>query len=309
MALPGRTGLRRGHATRTDQTKFASEMDDSPIHNLIVTVKATQVTSAIQAVKHRLLPHSTILFLQNGMGIVEEVNETLFPDPETRPNYMLGINSHGVNSDTPCSVKHAGHGIIKIGLLPRIPFHELKLAKQPSVLWGASSRYLLRTLTRTPILAAVGLSPSDLLQAQLEKLAVNCIINPLTVLLDGRNGDILHNFHLSRVRYLLLAEISLVLQNLPELKGIPNVKLRFSPERLDAMVVSVAQKTAENISSMLQDVRRGMRTEVEYINGYVVKRGEEIGLKAVMNYMLLQTVIGKQQMVSKEIDNYAPFVG
>ena len=126
-------------------------------------------------------------------------------------------------------------------------------------------------------------------------------------MLDGRNGDILHNFALTRTARLLLAEICLVLQSLPELQGVLNVKSRFSPERLEATIVSVAQRTAENISSMLQDVRRGMPTEVEYINGYIVKRGEEMGIRPVMNYMLMQMVIGKQQLIAKEIDNYMPF--
>lgn len=287
-------------------------MNDEVIHNLVVTVKAPQVVSALNSVKYRLLPSSTVCLLQNGMGIYEEVISSVFPDPEERPNFMLGTVSHGLSSPAPFTVSHAGPGIINLGLLPREAVTRddaergMTLDGHEAAKWAKTSRYLLRTITRSPVLAAIPLSPSDLMQAQLEKLAVNCIINPLTVLLDSRNGSILSNFSLSRVRYLLLAEISLVLQGLPELSGIPNVKLRFSPERLDQIITGVATKTSENISSMLGDVRRGVRTEVEYINGYIVKRGEEMGFKAVMNYMIMQMVIGKQQMVSKEIDNYAP---
>lgn len=281
-----------------------------------MTTKAHQTVSAIDAIRHRLTPESTILFLQNGMGIVEEINRELYPDPETRPNYMLGINSHGVNSPSPFTVNHAGRGVISLGLVPRHPFTEVPSSSSStssdfdptSVVWGKSSRHILRTLTRTPLLAAVGLSPTDLLQAQLEKLAVNCLINPLTVMLDSKNGDILHNFSLRRVRYLLLAEISAVIQLLPELRGIPNVATRFSPERLEALTTKVAVATAGNISSMLADTRRGAQTEVEYMNGYIVKRGEEVGVKAVMNYMLMHLVQGKYQMISREIDDYVPFV-
>jgi hypothetical protein len=46
---------------------------------------------------------------------------------------------------------------------------------------------------------------------------------------------------------------------------------------------------------------------VEYTNGWLVKRGEEVGVKAVMNYMLMHLVIGKVQMISQEVDNYVPF--
>ena len=312
LALPERRDLHLGHhvARDSDKASWNDYVSDEPIHNLVLSVKANSTISALSAIKHRLTPTSTILFLQNGMGVVEEVNTALFPDPTTRPNYMLGVNSHGVHSNSTFSVTHAGHGTIFLGLLPRVPLKtlaDLPPEERDSVMFAPSSRYLLRTITRTPLLTAVALPPTELLQAQIEKLAVNCIINPLTVMLDGRNGDILHNFALTRTARLLLAEICLVLQSLPELRGVLNVKSRFSPERLEATMVSVAQRTAENISSMLQDVRRGMPTEVEYINGYIVKRGEEMGIRPVMNYMLMQMVIGKQQLIAKEIDNYMPF--
>ncbi|OCL02766.1 ketopantoate reductase, partial [Glonium stellatum] len=93
---------------------------NEPIHALILCCKSTQVLSALSAIQHRLTPHSVILFLQNGMGTVDEVNEQLFPDPADRPFYMVGINSHGVNSDPAdqFATTHAGHGTIALGLLP-----------------------------------------------------------------------------------------------------------------------------------------------------------------------------------------------
>ena len=156
-----------------------------------------------------------------------------------------------------------------------------------------SSRYLLRTLTRSPILACAPFPYLDLLQLQLEKLAINACLNPVTTLLNIRNGAILSNTSLNRVHRLLLAEISLVIRNLPELAGLSGVRVRFSPERLETLLTGVAQKTAENSSSMREDVRRGKNTEVEYINGYIVKRGEQQGVKCVLNYLIMQLVLGK----------------
>ena len=267
----------------------ATEEDDT-IHNLIVTTKAAYTVNALANIRHRLAPSSTICFLQNGMGIIEEVNEKLFPDVEDRPNYMQGIITHGVNvppavaARDPFYAVHAGHGTIALSLLPS------KKAKRSSTdlsrgaedihdtqseLWAESSRYLLRTLTRTPVLCAVGFTPTELLQLQLEKLAVNSVLNPLTVLLDARNGSILYNFAITRNMRLLLAETSLVIRSLPELQNIPNIAKRFSSQRLETLVVSVANTTRDNISSMLADVRAGRQTEVEYINGYIVKRARK----------------------------------
>lgn len=282
-----------------------------PIYNLIVAVKAPFTTEALLSVRHRLGTDSTILLLQNGFGIVEELYERVFPDPKTRPNIMSGVITHGVApSDNGWEVLHTGNGAISMSLLPRIPLQEIANNEEDleAVLWEGTSRYLLRTVTRVPVLAAVGFGPTELLQIQLEKLAVNAVINPLTVQLDCRNGSLLYNFSVSRVMRMLLAEISLVLCALPELQGVPNVKDRFSPSRLEAIVISVLAKTADNVSSMLVDVRRGSRTEIEYINGYIVRRGEELGIKCVMNYMIMHLVEGKSLMVRKEMDDYVPLL-
>jgi 2-dehydropantoate 2-reductase len=136
---------------------------------------------------------------------------------------------------------------------------------------------------------------------QLEKLAMNAVINPLTALMNCENGELLYNYSLTRVTRLLLHEISSVICALPELQGIPGIESRFSPERLRWMVTQLASKTAKNHSSMLQDVRAGKTTEIEYLNGYIVRRGEELGIKCVVNYMMKHLVLGKQH-TSKQRD-------
>ncbi|KAM0704173.1 hypothetical protein Q7P35_008406 [Cladosporium inversicolor] len=296
----------------------AEPMEDDTIHNLIVTTKASLTVNALSNIMHRLTPASTICFLQNGMGIIDEVNVKLFPNEEDRPNYMQGIITHGVNvpPEIPEAKRafyavHAGHGTLSLSLVkssqPKSTPTDLirgppkDIHDTQSELWASSSRYLIRTLTRTPVLCAVGFTPTELLQLQLEKLAVNSVLNPLTVLLDNRNGSILYNFAITRTMRLLLAETSLVIRSLPELKNIPNVATRFSAQRLETLVVSVANTTRDNISSMLADVRAGRQTEVEYINGYIVKRGEEMGIKCVVNYATMQMVIGKSAMTQREV--------
>lgn len=292
-------------------------IEDDTIHNLLVTTKAPITIAALAGIKHRLAPTSTICFLQNGMGVIDEVNAKLFPNEQDRPNYMQGIITHGVNvppaiaERNPFYAVHAGHGTIALSLQPssasKSPVTDLAqiadrdIHDTQSELWADSSRYLLRTLTRTPVLCAVGFTPNELLQLQLEKLAVNSVLNPLTVLLDARNGSILYNFAMTRTLRLMLAETSLVIRSLPELQNVPNIETRFSSQRLETLVVNVANTTRDNISSMLADVRAGRQTEVEYINGYIVRRGEEIGIKCVVNYAIMQTVIGKANMTQREV--------
>ena len=286
----------------------ADPEDDEIIYSLIVSVKAPQTVRAIQRLAHRLTQDSTILFLQNGMGIIDEVNEKLFPDEGYRPNYIIGVVSHGLYSNGPFSVVHAGEGTMALGVMPRMPIKESLQPESLSQL-ATSARYLIRTMTRTPVFVAVGFPPTDLLQQQLDKLAVNCIINPLTAILDCKNGAMLSNMYFTRVVRLLLAEISIVIKSLPELKNVPNVNMRFDTLRLERIVFSIANKTADNDSSMLQDVRAGRQTEIDYINGYIVRRGEEMGIHCVMNYMLMHLIKGKTKTKSLEQADLLPIAG
>jgi 2-dehydropantoate 2-reductase len=315
-----------------------------PITSLIICSKASYVLQGLSSVKHRLNKDSVILFLQNGMGIAEEVSKEIFPDPATRPHYMLGINSHGLNnaSGDKFTVTHAGFGTISLGILPDERNRSANSPYEPTLKftsakdagpvsyesaasddevnpeypppttakfhWTPNQRYLLRTLLRVPALGAASFSPPDLLQMQLEKLAVNCIVNPLTVLLDARNGALLYNYALTRTMRLLLSEVSLVIRSLPELQYIPNVQSRFDPGRLETIVVGVANKTKDNISSMLADARAGRQTEIDYINGWIVRRGEELGVRCLTNYMMMQMVKGKSAVISREVGEGVPFV-
>ncbi|GKZ81023.1 hypothetical protein AnigIFM60653_002934 [Aspergillus niger] len=277
-----------------------SVQDEERIECLVVSVKAPVTAMALESVKHRLTPDSTVLLLQNGMGVIDELNEKVFPDPRKRPNYMQGIVSHGLaRRKEPFQVAHTGIGTTILG--PALPSNSTSPISENEDDWAASTKYLLRTMTLTPPLVAVAETPSALMLYQLEKLAMNAVINPLTALMNCENGELLYNYSLTRVTRLLLHEISSVICALPELQGIPGIESRFSPERLRWMVTQLASKTAKNHSSMLQDVRAGKTTEIEYLNGYIVRRGEELGIKCVVNYMMKHLVLGKQH-TSKQRD-------
>ena len=156
-----------------------------------------------------------------------------------------------------------------------------------------SARHILHTLIRSPILTCAAFGYLDLHLLQLEKLVVNSIINPITALLDIQNGHVLNNSNFGHVHHLLITEISMVLRNLPELHAVPGVQHRFSRHRLERLFLGIAAKTAQNSSSMREDMRNRRKPEIEYINGYIVRRGEEQGIKCVLNYMLMQLVLGK----------------
>ena len=114
------------------------------------------------------------------------------------------------------------------------------------------------------------------------KLAVNCVINPLTALWDCPNGELKH--HPQEVAT-LCAEVASVIER----EG-----LHTSADDLRYYVEQVIDSTAENISSMLQDVRALRHTEIDYITGYLLKRARAHGITVPENARLYDLVKRKE---------------
>jgi 2-dehydropantoate 2-reductase len=265
--------------------------DDGPIECLIICTKAHHTEMAIKDISHRLTKDSTICFVHNGMGVLDAINQNVFPDPHQRPQYIQTVFTHGLGRNDPFKISHLGVGTLTLSPVPN-PTLPPTVAESDYT-WAPSTKYLVRLLTLTPPLVAVADTPAGLLQYQLEKLAVNCVINPLTALGDCTNGELLYSFSFTRVMRLLLFEISAVICALPELQGIPGIEDRFSPERLRRLVVNIASNTGKNSSSMRQDIDARRLTEIEYFNGWIVRRGEELGIKCALNYMIKHLVSAK----------------
>ncbi|KAI8461825.1 ketopantoate reductase-like protein [Phakopsora pachyrhizi] len=77
--------------------QFLGRQQQEPIDSLLVTTKAHQVTNSIRPIRHRLSRNSTLVLLHNGLGVLEELVEELFPDPLDRPSFVLATTSHGVH--------------------------------------------------------------------------------------------------------------------------------------------------------------------------------------------------------------------
>lgn len=103
---------------------------------------------------------------QNGAGMIEELNRNIFPDPTSRPNYSIGIISHGMTLNAPFDITHTGFSATSVGPIPR---DSTKIEDIPT----SQSRYLLDVLPQFQILNATSYSYTDILQIQLEKLIVN----------------------------------------------------------------------------------------------------------------------------------------
>ncbi|RDL31829.1 uncharacterized protein BP5553_09231 [Venustampulla echinocandica] len=273
---------------------------DPPIKNLIVATKAVDAADALALIRHRLSPSSNILFLQNGIGTPEEVSARNFKDPATRPNYLAAVTSHGVFSQGPFRSVFSGRGNVFISKLPA------KAATQsPS---NSHSNYLIKQICNTPLLNATRISPQKFILHQFEKVVINAVINPLTAILDCRNGKLFDHIEVVVVVRALITEASNVLLSLPELRSLDLTEeeeeyllFRFSPESLERRVQLAACKTKRNTSSMLQDVRSHRTTEIDYINGYIVMNGKDLGIDVTTHEKIMELVNERKMITVDEI--------
>lgn len=268
------------HRVQTE-SGLSPVVQDDIIDHLIVSVKGAQTTAALKPLKHRLNASSHILFLQNGSGMVEAANEEVFTDPATRPNYLAGVISHGVTLNSPFDITHTGFSATSLGPVPR----------SDSGTEATAPSYLLEALPLVPRFNATRYSTLDILQIQLEKLAVNAFCNPLCALSDAKNKFL---FTIPDTRRALLTEISRVIQALPELRGIPGISERFSVDKLETTVNVIIRANSETTCSMVVDLRRGQKTEILFINGYWCRRGREVGIPTPINDSLVRRILERQ---------------
>lgn len=240
------------------------------------------------------------------IGVTEEVSEQLFPDIKSRPNFVASIVSHGVSHVNAFSSIHAGLGAAIIGVLPREQLVDARKDGSDSTPSKEPSRYLIQQLLDTPSLAAKEVSTTEVILARMEKLIMNAMINPLTVILDRRNGELFAYPKIRSLMQLLLGEASFVLLALPELRKTPGLASRFSPDRLERLVMNIATINANNRSSMLQDVKDSRQTEIDYINGYIIRRGEQLGIDCLHNRTLVKMVKEKRVINESQIDDFFP---
>ncbi|KAL7541723.1 hypothetical protein ACHAXR_011149 [Thalassiosira sp. AJA248-18] len=153
---------------------------------------------------------------------------------------------------------------------------------------------------------SAALSDLDMSVMLWKKLAVNCVINPLTAIHDVKNGQLLKfNKHMEQdikviTRHILEEVSSVAMMEMESLfegndnktdSWLQSTREQLSVPRLEQFVLKVMSDTSDNISSMLQDVRARRTTEVRFLSGYVASLGQDkYGVKCPTNMEMCRLV-------------------
>ena len=220
----------------------------------LVLVKSWQTERAARQLKESLADDGLAITLQNGIGNKETLIRDLGSD-----RVSLGITTTGATLVGPGLVKIGGEGVISL---------EQNQALGPLEAALRSSNFNLQIV-------------DDAKSLMWGKLVINAAINPLTALLRVPNGELLS-------RPLARKVMSALARETAEVAKAEHVHLPFN-NPVDA-AEDVARKTATNMSSMFQDVRRGAPTEIDAICGAVTMRGKKHGIKTPYNRACWQLV-------------------
>lgn len=222
----------------------------SPPDLLLVATKAYDASAALRsALKAGLVGAKTwVLLLSNGLGLEAEVWGQLPSEQALR-----GVVYSGALSEGPGCVRWTGEGPIQVGAWP--PQDDTEEKRKGVRLSASLFRSAGFPVEEVP----------DMGRAVWQKALVNLAINPVGALARVRNGVVGTHKALRDLWVSLLREGCRLASS--EGFAIPL-------EEVVRQVEETAEKTAENENSMLQDLRLGRRTEVDYLNGYVAKRGE-----------------------------------
>jgi 2-dehydropantoate 2-reductase len=224
----------------------------------LVLVKSWQTGRVAQQLRNCLSAQGRVLTLQNGLGNHQELSKVL-----GLARVFQGVSTVGGTLIGPGRVQPGGQGTITIEANSQTaPFFEL---------FGRAGFMVEKSFEIETLIWG--------------KLVINAAINPLTAILNLPNGELLTRPQTRKLMALASYEVAAV-------AAAEDIQLPY--DDVAAAVEEVAQLTARNHSSMLQDVRRGAPTEIEAINGAVIKVAAQNGVPVPVNrtlYLLVKIIV------------------
>ncbi len=248
-------GLLLDTQTFTEHVALQASSDPAAVRGaqcVLFCVKSTDTESAATAIAPHLDADAVVLSLQNGVDNAERAQAVL------AQTVMPTVVYVATGMAGPGHVKHNGRGELVIGLSPR-------------------SEALVAEFAR----AGVSVQISDNVAGALwVKLIINCAYNALSAITQLPYGRLVQGQGIAAVMRDVVDECLAVAQAC----GVQ------VPGDAWGAVQAIAPAMATQYSSTAQDLARGKRSEIDYLNGHVVRKGDQLGIPTPANRVLLALV-------------------
>ncbi len=236
---------------------------------MICFVKYLFLADALRNAHAMFDDHAMLLTLQNGIGNTDEIMKVV---PASQ--VLCGTTAHGGTFLGPGHVQHNGVGITQIGAMDPANF--------------AKAEEVAKVMEESGLPAEA--CEGDPINLVWHKLFSNIAINAITAMTGGLNKIVVEDEDAHDLAYKMVVEAITV----ANANGGT-----FDMEEQIEHAFDVATKTGENHSSMLQDFMHERRTEIDIINGAVVKLGKKAGVPTPYNETLVDLVRAKQNLFKK----------
>ncbi|MGZ8374863.1 MAG: 2-dehydropantoate 2-reductase [Nitrospira sp.] len=265
--------IRSAGGSFTVQPPVASDARELPKPDLIVLgVKAYDLDEVMDQIEPILTEKTVILTLQNGIDTEDRLIARI-----QRDCVVGGVAYIYSKIAEPGVVDHYKKGAVAIGEL-----------------MGYESE---RLLAIRDLFATAGIPchlSKDLRRSKWEKMCWNCVFNPITVLIDDRVAKALDHPEMTGLIRQIVGECAAISAAL-------KVPLPLDmPER----VVKASQEIRDIHTSMYDDWKAGRRTEIDYLNGFIVEQGRKLGIPTPVNEALtamIKTITEKEQTGSGRV--------
>lgn len=266
LYIDGETGPYTVHPT----ARMATDEADGALADVaLICVNGYSTTDAARCAQQWLKPDGYAVTLQNGQGNVETLQAILGDD-----RVLGGITLHSASAHDLGCVSHTGKG--------KSPIGELDGSTSPRI------KMLAEVFERAELDPVI---EPDINATIWGKFVHNCALNGICALTDLRPGYIRHVPELDEFQTMLIEEaMALVAAEgvvLPDPNPLPAIK-KFCAEKFHQ-------------PSMMQHIAKGLETEIDSLNGYLVAASAKHGLDAPYNDALTRLVKGRQFQPPEEL--------
>ena len=230
-----------------------------PCELVILCVKSYDTEKAIKHARGLISKDTSVLTLQNGINNLQTLNEIVGAE-----KVVGGVTSQGATLLGIGCIRHAGKGETVIG-------------KADGKILGAV-RDISNLFNKSGLETKISKDINSLIWS---KLIINVGINALTAITRLNNGRLVEY---DGTREILRSAV------LEAVKVAKRKKIKLIYDDPVQKTEKVAEATKGNISSMLQDVLKEKRTEIDYINGAIVRQGRNLGIPTPVNSVLSDLV-------------------
>jgi len=227
----------------------------------IVFTKAMQTDSMVRSCQQLVGNHTRVLTLQNGLGNIETLEKYV-----SRNRLIAGVTTFGTELLKPGTIQALGSGNIQIMQA------DGKVTKE------------IQNITDTMNGAGmnVEISPNALISIW-NKVAFNCVLNTLCTLMKNTVGAVGSYSQIEQVIADIVDEIVLVAEK-------ENISL--NKQEIINMIIHVfdPNMAGNHLPSMLQDMENGRPTEIDYLNGAIVKKAEAYQIPVPTNRLIMHLI-------------------